>query len=243
MKWRLIEEESYNAAMNMAIDHAICESVANGRESPTIRFYKWINNSVSLGAYQDSRDISMDEYRKCDVEVVRRMTGGKTIFHDKNGFAYSLIAPLKFFNYSIENACKQVCYCIISSLNELGVKSSLENKDDIIVRKRKICSSASKLMDNGIFLQHGMLLYDVNFDEMSEVLGSQKYYMTFLLRHKKMSRNEICDALREQFTFGKEFKTEKISEYEMMRASNLAEKRYGSISLPNTFLNKGALLQ
>ena len=64
MKWRLIEQEAYDAAMNMGIDHAIYESVAIGRENPTIRFYKWKAKSVSLGAYQNPKDISFEACKK-----------------------------------------------------------------------------------------------------------------------------------------------------------------------------------
>ena len=48
MNWRLIEQQTYSAPMNMAVDHAIYESVANGRELPTIRFYKWLNNYYKI---------------------------------------------------------------------------------------------------------------------------------------------------------------------------------------------------
>ena len=83
MQWRLIEQSPYSAAMNMAIDHAIYESVANGRELPTIRFYKWINNSVSIGAYQNPNEINLEACKKHNVGIVRRMTGGRAVFHDK----------------------------------------------------------------------------------------------------------------------------------------------------------------
>ena len=72
MKWRLIEQATYSAAMNMAIDHAVYESVANEREYPTIRFYKWVNSSVSIGAYQNPKEINLDACKKHSIGVVRR---------------------------------------------------------------------------------------------------------------------------------------------------------------------------
>ena len=98
MKWRFIEEEAYSAPMNMAIDHAIYESVANGRELPTIRFYNWENDSVSIGAYQNPKEINLEACKKHNVDVVRRMTGGRAVFHDKADFTYSVIATIKAFN-------------------------------------------------------------------------------------------------------------------------------------------------
>ena len=88
MKWRLIEQEAYDAAANMAIDQAICESVALEKELPTIRFYKWLPSSVSIGAYQNHSDIDLAACKKFGIGCVRRMTGGRAVFHDKNNFTY-----------------------------------------------------------------------------------------------------------------------------------------------------------
>jgi len=109
MNWRLIEQKPYSAAMNMAIEHAVYESVANEREQPTIRFYKWLSSSVSIGAYQDYKDINLEACKKHSISVVRRMTGGRAVFHDKNDFTYSVIAPIRIFGYRIDNAYRQIC--------------------------------------------------------------------------------------------------------------------------------------
>ena len=166
MKWRLIEQEAFDAPMNMAIDHAIYESVANKRENPTIRFYRWKNNSVSISAYQNPKEVNVSECRKNNVDVVRRLTGGRAVYHDKKDFTYSIVAPIKIFSYDISRAYSEICYCIIDALGALGIKSSLENKNDIIVGSRKISGNASKLMEKGVYLQHGTLVYDLDAELM-----------------------------------------------------------------------------
>lgn len=236
MKWRLIEQESYDAAMNMAIDHAIYESVAIGREHPTIRFYGWKSKSVSLGAYQSPKDINFETCKKYNVQVTRRMTGGRAVFHDTKDFTYSVIAPLRTFSYSIDKAYKAICYWIIDALTELGIKAVLENKNDIVVNGRKISGNASRAMDKGIYLQHGTLAYDIDSRMMSAVLNTPKDMIaakaTSLLKHKKISHNEVYETLKSSFVFNKDFKTEKLSQYELMRAKDLAEARYSNVLLP-----------
>ena len=145
MKWRLVEQKAYSAAMNMAIDHAIYESVANGREASTIRFYKWMPSAISLGAYQNPKEIDIEACKRHNIGTVRRMTGGRAVFHDKADFTYSVIAPIRVFNYSIGNAYKQICSWMINALKELGIKASLENKNDIMVdgKKRLLCQILS----------------------------------------------------------------------------------------------------
>ena len=246
MNWRLIEQESYSAAMNMAIDQAIYESVANGRENPTIRFYKWFNNSVSIGAYQDWKDINSDACKKHKIDVVRRITGGRAVFHDKADFTYSFIAPIRIFDYSIKNAYAHICSCLVNALSELGAKSTLENKNDIIIDGKKISGNAAKAMDKGIYLQHGTLIYDIDFGLISEVLNVSrdliKEKVTSILEFKKISQKKVYETLRNSFISGKDFKAEKLSEFELMRAKDLAKNKYSDLMLPYGTLmrNKGA---
>ena len=246
MKWRLIEQESYSAAMNMAIDNSIYESVANGRAFPTIRFYKWKNNSVSIGAYQNQNEINLDFCKKNNIEVVRRITGGRAVFHDKMDFTYSVIAPIRVFGYSIKNAYREICLCIINALEELGIKSALENKNDIMVDNKKISGNAAKAMDKGIYLQHGTLIYDIDFEMMPLALNIPKDLfkdkVVSILQYKKISQKKVYEALRNNFVTNKDFKTEELSKYELMRAEDLAAARYSAIILPAGTLvkNKGA---
>ncbi|MBI2650772.1 lipoate--protein ligase family protein [Candidatus Woesearchaeota archaeon] len=246
MNWRLIEQETHNAAMNMAIDHAIYESVANERELPTIRFYKWQPSSISIGAYQNPKEINLDACKKHNIGVVRRMTGGRAVFHDKADFTYSVIAPIRVFNYSIENAYKEICSWIINALSDLGINASLENKNDIVVDGKKISGNAAKAMDKGIYLQHGTLIYDIDFEVMPKVLNITKDIVnekvTSILQHKKIIQEKVYNALKNNFTANKDFKTEQLSKFELMRANDLAKTKYSTIVLPIGTLvkNKGA---
>ncbi|MBI2541414.1 lipoate--protein ligase family protein [Candidatus Woesearchaeota archaeon] len=245
MKWRLIEQETYSAAMNMAIDHAIYESVANGRELPTIRFYRWKGNSVSIGAYQNPNEINIAACKKLNVPIVRRMTGGRAVFHDKADFTYSVIAPIRAFNYSIENAYRQICCWIVNALSDLGIDSSLENKNDIVVNGKKISGNAAKLMNNGVYLQHGTLIYDIDFEVMPKILNISeelvKEKVTSLTQHNKINQKKIYETLKNDFTKDKESKAEELSETELMRANNLAKTAYSTIlASPGVLLkNKG----
>ena len=246
MQWRLIEQASYSAAMNMAVDHAIYESVANGRELPTIRFYKWKNNSVSIGAYQNTKEINLDACKKHKIDFVRRMTGGRAVFHDKSDFTYSVNAPIRLFGYKIENAYREICSWLVNALGDLGLSAALENKNDIFVDGKKISGNAAKAMDKGIYLQHGTLIYDVDFDVMPEVLSisrdSVKDKVASVLEHKKISQDEVYTALKNSFIKDKEFKVEELSKFELMRAEDLAKTKYCNINAPaGTLLrNKGA---
>ena len=236
MKWRLIELQNCNAAMNMAIDHSIYESVSMGKENPTIRFYKWKDNAVSLGAFQNPSNIDLDVCKKHNVEVVRRMTGGKAVFHDKADFTYSVISHIRNYKYQIDFAYKEICDSLINALKELGIKAKLENKNDIIVNGKKISGNAAKAMHDGVYLQHGTLIYDIDFDLMPKVMKVSedivKMKVTSISNLKKVSQEKLYEALKTNFLFGKQFRINELSISEMERAEELVKNIYSKLDLP-----------
>ena len=245
MNWRLLEQQTYNAAMNMAIDEAVYESVASNKQLPTIRFYRWKNNSVSLGAFQNQNEINLEECRKNNVDVVRRITGGRAVYHDKRDFTYSVVAPIKIFDNSVSNAYKEICSWIIDSLKELGIKSKLENKNDIMVDGRKISGNAAKLMEKGVYLQHGTLVYDIDFELMPKDLNISKELakekIVSVLEFKKVNQEKVYESLKNNFSKNKNITIESLSKEEIKRAEELSKTKYNSIEVGNDVLlkNKG----
>lgn len=244
MKWRLIEQQAYGAAMNMAIDQSICESAALEKGHPTIRFYKWLPSSVSIGAYQSHDDIDFEACKRTGIQAVRRITGGRAVFHDKADFTYSVTAPLRIFNYSIDNAYSQICSWIINALREIGIDAELRNKNDIVVAGRKISGNAAKAMEHGIYLQHGTLVYDIDYGIMPKIMRVEpriiKEKATSVLEHTKISQRLLYQKLKSSFIRGKEIGEIGLSEPEMKRAESLALSKYSRIALPKDSFSKSA---
>ena len=116
----------------------------------------------------------------------------------------------------------------------------------VVVGNKKISGNAAKAMDKGIYLQHGTLIYDIDFELMPKILNiSQelvKERVASVLQHKKISQQKVYEKLKNNFTKNKDFKTEKLSKFELMRAQDLAKTKYNAVMLPaGTLLkNKGA---
>ena len=246
MQFRLIEQETYYAAMNMAIDEAIAESVSKNESLPTIRFYKWKNNSISIGSNQNEQEINLGLCRKSNVEVVRRITGGRAVYHDKMDFTYSVVAPIDVFNNDINNAYSEICSWIIRALSEIGIKSELRNKNDIMANDRKISGNAAKLFDSKIYLQHGTLVYDIDLDLMPNVLNiskeTAKEKIASVTEFKKINNEKVYKSLKNNFINGKKIIIEKLSNDELSKSRRLAAAKYSSVKLPNNSIlkNKGA---
>src|SRR5260370_26345666 len=74
-----------SAAMNMAIDEALFETV----RLPSIRFYRWNSPALSFGYFGKFADVT--DYAG-ERDLVRRWTGGGIVFHGDD-LTYSIIIP------------------------------------------------------------------------------------------------------------------------------------------------------
>src|SRR5512134_3939286 len=81
--WRLLKLEAQNPPMNMAIDEAILTARTIDRVPNTLRLYKWKPSGVSIGRNQNiENEAQLNNCRKLGVQVVRRISGGGTVYHD-----------------------------------------------------------------------------------------------------------------------------------------------------------------
>ena len=84
-----------NAYINMAIDEVLLSS-----RVPVLRFYQWEPCAVSIGRFQDLNEIDLEFCTENSIDVVRRITGGKAVLHEKE-LTYSFIIDKKMMPRSI----------------------------------------------------------------------------------------------------------------------------------------------
>ena len=98
MEWRFLALETRNGYWNMALDEAILDSVIK-RESPnTVRFFKWKPSTISIGRNQSlSNEVNVNFAKERSFNIVRRITGGGSVFHDTTReITYSIVCPTRF---------------------------------------------------------------------------------------------------------------------------------------------------
>jgi len=81
--WRDISRDPY---INMSIDELLLLRIAE-YGTPVVRIYGWDRKSASIGYVQDYEAAPREGYA-----VVRRMTGGGVVFHDKD-LTYTVVIP------------------------------------------------------------------------------------------------------------------------------------------------------
>jgi len=207
--------EVNDAFTNMAIDEAVATARIKGLVPNTLRFYQWKSSAVSVGRFQDvSKEVQIENCRQHGVDVVRRITGGGTVYHDSQGeITYSVIAREEDFGTKdVLHAYNIICNGLIEAAKILGVKADFnpgdsKNCPNIAIQGKKISGSA-QFHRGGVLLQHGTFLLEADLDTM----------FTFLrVPWAKTNIDVVCVA-RERLTSIKNELGKRVSTDEAYRA-------------------------
>jgi lipoate-protein ligase A len=127
--YRFLNTHVQSAAMNMAIDEAILLHHLRGDAPPTLRVFRWSVPSISLGRFQSvEREIARDICERQGVELVRRPTGGRAVYH-RDEFTYSIIIGKRYGVPSgIVAAYAYLAQGLQAALNLLGVQAELSDE-------------------------------------------------------------------------------------------------------------------
>ncbi len=241
MMFRLIKVQEFDAFTNMALDEAICEAVRDEESVSTIRFYTWKPSAISIGYFQGLKnEVNLEECKQQHVDVVRRRTGGGAVYHDTQGeITYSIIGPVDMFPKDIIKSYEVICQSIIDALKELGINATFSPINDIIVNQKKISGNAQTRRD-GILLQHGTILYDLNVEKMfsllkvgkekiaDKLIKSVKKRVTRILDYGDFSKEKIIEELEKAFSKDRNIFVSNYTQKELLRAKELAQIKYSS---------------
>jgi len=171
--WRLLKLNVNDAFTNMAIDEAIVNARIEGSVPNTLRFYRWKPSGVSVGRFQDVfNEVQVENCKRHGVDIVRRITGGGTVYHDCDGeITYSVVVKEKDFGTTdVVYAYNAICNGIIEAAKILGVNADFnpgdpKNCPNIAINEKKISGSA-QFHKGGVLLQHGTFLLDTDLEKM-----------------------------------------------------------------------------
>lgn len=249
--WRLLKLETHDAYANMAIDEAVLTARIQNAVPNTIRFYRWKPSAVSIGKFQNiQNEVQIENCRKLGVDVVRRITGGGTVYHDfEDEITYSVIAGKQDLKATDITAVYARIYSgLVEALKILGITADFNEGNqktcpNLTIRGKKISGSA-QAHKSGIALQHGTLLLNVDLERMFTLLrvpwartcmevvkiAENKITSINMELGKQVSIEEVNEALAEGFqkTFNIKLMKSELSAYEHELAGKLCKGKYAT---------------
>ena len=133
-------------------------------------FLLWRNRpAVVVGSYQNiCREVHAADLLRRGIPVVRRMTGGGTVYHDPGNVNYTCITRTDGqLDY------EAVLAPVIRGLQALGIPARKDRVCDIAIGDRKISGSAQRLV-RGRLLHHGTLLFSADLAMLDAVTTHRK---------------------------------------------------------------------
>ena len=248
--WRFLPIDTKNGFWNMALDEAILTSVIEKKSPNTLRFYKWDPSTASIGRNQSLNDeIDLEFTKKKGFNVVRRITGGGAVFHNKDReITYSIVCPIKYLESlnasKVIDQFEVITHGIIEGLKIYGIETEkgIIHCPAIFVDGKKFSGNA-QVRRRGYILQHGTIILELDPELMYSVLKAPHnvskskmvrsvYAKCIGIKDQLSNYNEekFLSALKRGFEQSLQINLEEaeLSSYELELAEDIIRKRYSN---------------
>lgn len=186
----IINYSENTGKQNMDYDLQLLEnSIEKQITEPILRFYGWNPSCISLGRNQKDEFLDNEFVNKNNIDVVRRITGGRALFHD-NEVTYCFVCPVEFLNNGdhVISSYKEISQFLIDGMADLGIKldygqkKSTKNAQDycmMLSTGADLCYEDKKLIGSaqcrkkGYILQHGSILYDYDKNILEKIFSNK----------------------------------------------------------------------
>ncbi len=153
-------------------NHAAEEYLMNNFDDEV--FMLWINKpSILIGRNQNTlTEINYDYVKKKNIDVVRRLSGGGTVYNDYGNMNFSFITYRDKENKELKNGFEKFALPVIKALQSLGVNAEFTGRNDVTIDGKKFSGNAQYCQKDKL-LHHGTLLFDCDMAGLSAALKSK----------------------------------------------------------------------
>jgi len=159
----LIQRNNNNPYFNIAAE----EHFFKNYDDDIIMFWR-SNPSVIIGKHQNTMaEVNLNFVTKNKIPVIRRISGGGTVYHDEGNINYTLITSSKNKENLVD--FKGFTKPVISFLRTLGLAAEFEGKNNLIINGKKFSGNSAHIYKNRI-LNHGTLIFNTNLRNLEEAI-------------------------------------------------------------------------
>ncbi|MBN2366812.1 MAG: lipoate--protein ligase [Calditrichaeota bacterium] len=164
MKFLFDNRDSTDPALNLALEEYAVRNIDISHDYVLL----YVNSpAVVVGRHQNIyEETDILSARRYAVQLMRRISGGGTVYHDPGNINFSFVTrheKFKFNNYRYFNEP------VISALKAIGINAELNGRNNIVVGDYKISGNA-QFTSKDRMVSHGTLLFDANLDRLNTIL-------------------------------------------------------------------------
>ncbi len=228
MKLLTFNHFNANPFFNMAFDEWMFQKVLGANSLIMLRLYSWSEGTITFG-FNQQQEKAFVQSQLGNTPVIRRVTGGRGLFHDESELTYSIaisadLIKNKIISESISVASEEIAKILILFLKELRITSDYVrqsakiekdknyfhqapcfdsfSKNEIIANEKKIIASAQRRI-SGSLLQHGSI----------KIKGLEQHKALPLDESNPMTENKISRITAKEFQRYKPLFFKKFEEY------------------------------
>ena len=221
--------------INLAVEEYLLRNLV--QNEPIV--YCYVNSpAIVIGRNQNVfEEIDLEKVQDLQIPVVRRLSGGGTVYHDPGNLNYCLVTP----DQTLLNNFSDFTLPVIRALGRLGLNAELQNRSSIFVGSKKVSGNA-QYASGGKLVSHGTLLIDTDLRELgraicprgreirSRAIQSVRSDVANLseLMETPISIEMVKEAVQDSFCGSGEQNELELDSRDWKIIQELAEKRYRS---------------
>ena len=174
---------------NMAVDEFLFQQALNKPFAIYLRLYTWSEGAITFG-YNQNVEKAVNHEKLGSTPLIRRVTGGRALFHDPSELTYSIIVNTEHLDNdkitgSLNQTSKSISEALIGFLSELKLTShyvrhsSDSKKGPKFFHSAPCFESASK--------------YEVESNGKKIIASAQRRIGNSLLQHGSIKINGVAD--------------------------------------------------
>jgi lipoate-protein ligase A len=203
--WRLLEEDHDDVRRNLAIEEAIAKTAAiSPAKMNTLRFWR-SDHAVVLGRFQCvHKEVNIKYCKDHGIDIVRRFTGGGTVYHDEGNLNFSLCLDQgeSYVCRTLNELYWNFIGSLASSLQEIGIPARFDSYRSCIRLNGKKITGTAGWIKQGVSFIHGTLLIDADLKALQHCLRVPPNQPEYLRDNRRIrcleSKSDVVTSIADE---------------------------------------------